>query len=183
MNGFIDKIKEVWHNIKNKIHNNKIKKIEIMSSEGFKERFVDTPDEITGGKVNEIAQNKTLWIGQLTNTVSEPEFFQDAKTIKDVFERFQPEVEVEFSDEDGSVQETLKFTEMKDFEVNNGNGKLVANSEFLCRIKSNIETNAQMKKKIETERGLREVLNNTADKESLKAVLQAMLDELNEANK
>ena len=145
--------------------------------------FTDTPDEESGNSVNAISQNKTLIVDQFSDSVSEPELLQDAKNIKEVFEHFKPEVDVEFSDESGSpVSETLKFREMKDFDVDEGKGQLVQNSDFLMSVKTNIESNAKMKKQIETNKKLRDVLNKTEDKESLKQTLQAMLDELN-ANK
>jgi len=145
--------------------------------------FTDTPDEESGNSVNAISQNKTLIVDQFSDSVSEPELLQDAKNIKEVFEHFKPEVDVEFSNEDGSpVSETLKFREMKDFDVDEGKGQLVQNSEFLMSVRSNIEANTKMKKQIETNKKLRDVINNVEDKESLKKTLQAMLEELN-ANK
>jgi len=145
--------------------------------------FTDAPDEESGNKVQAISQNKTLVVDQFTNSVDEPGFLEDAKNIKDVFNHFKPEVEIDFSDEGGApVSETLKFREMKDFDVDNGKGQLVQNSEFLMSVKSNIEANAKMEKQIETNKKLRDVLNNVEDKESLKKTLQAMLNELN-ANK
>jgi len=145
--------------------------------------FTDTPDEESGNSINAISQNKTLIVDQFADSVSEPELLQDAKNIKEVFEHFKPEVDVEFSDEDGSpVSETLKFREMKDFDVDEGKGQLVQNSEFLMSVKSNIEANTKMKKQIETNKKLRDVINNAEDRESLKKTLEAMLEELN-ANK
>jgi hypothetical protein len=53
----------------------------------LRENFIsDAPDEETGGKVNAISQNKTLYIGQFTDSVNEPELFQEAETIEAVFE-------------------------------------------------------------------------------------------------
>ena len=145
--------------------------------------FTEALDEASGNKVQSIAQNKTIIVDQFTDSVNEPELLQDAKNIKDVLEHFKPEVNIDFSDENGApVSETLKFREMKDFDVDNGSGKLVQNSEFLMSVKSNIEANAKIKKQIEANKKLRDVLNNVEDKESLKNALQAMLDELN-ANK
>jgi predicted component of type VI protein secretion system len=142
--------------------------------------FTDTPDEESGNAVQALSQNKTLMVDQFSDSVSEPELLQDAKNIKEVFEHFKPEVDVEFSDESGSpVSETLKFREMKDFEVDEGKGQMVQNSEFLMSVKSNIESNVKMKKQIETNKKLRDVINQTEDRESLKKTLQAMLDELN----
>ena len=146
----------------------------------LRENFIsDAPDEETGGKVNAISQNKTLYIGQFSDSVIEPELFQEAQTIKDVFEKFKPQVNVEFQTENGDyVEETLSFNEMKDFEVNNGSGQLVQNSAFLLQTKSNIDVNAKMRKNIEQNKRLRDIIGNTESKEELRNVLQNLLDEL-----
>jgi len=142
--------------------------------------FTDTPDEESGNKVQAINQNKTLLIDQFTDTVNEPELLQNANKIDDVFEHFKPEKEVEFEDENGSsVSETLRFRKMKDFDVDGGKGDLVKNSDFLLNVQSNIEAATKMKKKIETDKKVRDVLSNVDDREGLKATLQALLDELN----
>ena len=146
----------------------------------LRENFIsDAPDEETGGKVNAISQNKTLYIGQFTDTVTEPELFQDAQTIGHVFEKFKPKVNVEFQTENGDyVEEELAFNEMKDFEINEGSGKLVSNSEFLVSVKTNIEANAKIRKQIEQNKRLRDLIGNTDSKEELRNVLQDLLDEL-----
>ena len=146
----------------------------------LRENFIsDAPDEETGGKVNAISQNKTLYIGQFSDTVAEPELFQEASTIKDVFEKFKPKTTVEFQTEEGdSVEETISFNEMKDFEINNGSGQLVQNSSFLLQTKSNIEANAKIRKQIEQNKRLRDLIGNQDSKEELRNVLQDLLDEL-----
>jgi len=161
------------------LHNstNNFKKQRKMS---LRENFIsDAPDEETGGKVNAISQNKTLYIGQFTETVAEPELFQDAQTMKDVFTKFKPKVDVEFQTEQGDyVEETIAFNEMKDFEINNGSGQLVQNSSFLLQTKSNIEANAKIRKQIEQNKRLRDLLAKQESKEELRNVLQNLLDEL-----
>jgi predicted component of type VI protein secretion system len=149
----------------------------------LRENFIsDAPDEEAGGKVNAISQNKTLYIGQFTNSVTEPELLQEASTIKDVFEKFKPQVDVEFQTETGEyVEEALSFNEMKDFEINNGSGQLVQNSSFLLQTKSNIEANAKIRKQIEQNKRLRDLLGNQQSKEELRNVLQNLLDELEQA--
>jgi len=146
----------------------------------LRENFIsDAPDEETGGKVNAISQNKTLYIGQFTDTVDEPELYQEAETLSAVFEKFKPKVNVEFQTEDGGyLEETLSFNDMKDFEVNNGNGQLVSNSDFLLSVKNNIDANAKMRKNIEQNKRLRDLIGNTESKEELRNVLQNLLDEL-----
>ena len=146
----------------------------------LRENFIsDAPDEETGGKVNAISQNKTLYIGQFTDNVNEPELFQEAETIEDVFEKFKPNINVEFQSEDGSsVEENLAFHNMKDFEVNNGSGQMVQNSSYLLSVKNNIDANAKMRKNIEQNKRLRDLIGNTESREELRNVLQNLLDEI-----
>ena len=146
----------------------------------LRENFIsDAPDEETDGKVNAISQNKTLYIGQFTNLVAEPELYQGATNINQVFEHFKPSIEVDFKDENGDThEEVVGFNEMKDFEVNNGNGQLITNNSFLLNLKSSIDANAKMKKQIEQSKRIRDILGNKQSKQELREVLQYLLDEL-----
>ena len=80
------------------------------------------------------------------------------------------------------MEETLKFGELRDFEANGGKGRLVENSEFLSGVKMKIETNQKVRKSIEQNRKLRDILKDAGSRYELKQMLQSMLDELNEAN-
>lgn len=140
-------------------------------------------DEESGSNVSALDTNKTLFIDQYTTDVQseDPELFEDAKTIGDVFDHFKPEVEVNFSDEDGGVvTETLHFNEIRDFEANGGKGNLVANSEFLAGQKGQMDSYAKVRKQIEQNKKLRDILKDPKSKEELKEYLQAMLAELKE---
>ena len=179
--GFLPKRKEYIHLniIKDKListneHNN-ASKMNLL-----RENFIsDAPDEETDGKVNAISQNKTLYIGQFTNLVAEPELYQGATNINQVFEHFKPSIEVDFKDENGDThEEVVGFNEMKDFEVNNGNGQLITNNSFLLNLKSSIDANAKMKKQIEQSKRIRDILGNKQSKQELREVLQYLLDEL-----
>ena len=148
----------------------------------MKENFISmAPDEESSAKVNPIDNNKTLYADQF-NAEAEPgnpELVQDIQNIGDAFAHFKPKVSVDFTDEeDGSVSEVLKFNEIRDFEADGGKGKLVQNSEFLSGVKANIDTNVKIRKSIEQNRKLREILGNEGSKEELKQMLQAMLAEL-----
>jgi hypothetical protein len=92
-------------------------------------------------------------------------------------------VEVGFvgDEEGGAVEETLKFGELRDFEANGGKGRLVENSPFLSGVKMKIETNQKIRKSIEQNRKLRDILKEAGSREELKEVLQSMLSELEEA--
>ena len=151
----------------------------------MKENFISmAPDEESSAKVSLVDQNKTLMIDQYTTDVDagNPEFVEDIHTINDAFEHFKPKVDVTFTDADGgAVDETLKFGELRDFEAGGGKGRLVENSPFLSGVKMKIETNQKIRKSIEQNRKLRDILKEAGSREELKAVLQSMLDELEEA--
>ena len=127
--------------------------------------------------------NKTLFIDQYTSDAQgeDPELFEDAKTIGDVFDHFKPNVEVQFTGEDGGVvSETLHFNEIKDFEADGGRGNLVANSEFLSEQKSQMDSYAKVRKQIEQNKKLRDILKDPKSKEELKDYLEYLLNELKE---
>ena len=150
----------------------------------MKENFISmAPDEESKAKVSLIDQNKTLMIDQYTSDVEpgNPEFVEDIQNIGDAFAHFKPKVNVTFTDaEGGSVEETLKFGELRDFEAQGGKGKLVQNSAFLSGVKEEIDTNAKIRKSIEQNRKLRDILKDAGSREELKAMFQSMLDELEE---
>ena len=151
----------------------------------IKENFISmAPDEESSAKVSLIDQNKTLMIDQYTTDVDpgDPELVEDIQNIEDAFAHFKPKVDVSFTDEDGgSVDETLRFNEIRDFEANGGKGRLVENSPFLSGVKMKIETNQKIRKSIEQNRKLRDILKDAGSREELKQMLQSMLDELNAA--
>ena len=151
----------------------------------MKENFISmAPDEESSAKVSLIDQNKTLMIDQYTSDVEagNPEFVEDIQNINDAFERFKPKVDVTFTDEEGgAVEETLKFGELRDFEANGGKGRLVENSPFLSGVKMKIETNTKIRKSIEQNRKLRDILKEAGSRDELKQMLQSMLSELEEA--
>ena len=87
-----------------------------------------------------------------------------------------------FTDEEGgAVEETLKFGELRDFEAQGGKGNLVKNSAFLSGVKENIDTSAKIRKSIEQNRKLRDILKEAGSRAELKEVLQSLLAELEEA--
>ena len=151
----------------------------------MKENFISmAPDEESSAKVSLIDQNKTLMIDQYTADAEpgNPEFVEDIQNIGDAFAHFKPKVNVTFTDaEGGSVEETLKFGELRDFEAQGGKGRLVQNSQFLSGLKEDIDTNAKIRKSIEQNRKLREILKEAGSREELKTVLESMLAELKAA--
>lgn len=150
----------------------------------IRENFISmAPDEESSAKVSLIDNNKTLMIDQYTTDVEpgNPELVEDIRNINDAFEHFKPAVEVDFIDEEGgSVNEKLHFSEIRDFEANGGKGRLVQNSAFLSGVKNKIDTNVKIRKSIEQNRKLRDILKDAGSREELKLMLKAMLAELGE---
>lgn len=148
----------------------------------IKENFISmAPDEESSAKVSLIDNNKTLMVDQYTSDVEagNPELVEDIQNIEDAFAHFKPNVNVDFTDEEGgSVSENLKFGELRDFEADGGKGRLVENSPFLSGTKQKIDTNAKIRKSIEQNRKLREMLKTAGSRDELKQMLQSMLDEL-----
>ena len=148
----------------------------------LKENFISmAPDEESNAKVSPIDNNKTLMIDQYTSDAEpgNPEFVEDIHNINDAFAHFKPTVEVDFIDEEGgSVNEKLHLNELRDFEAKGGKGRLVENSQFLSGVKQKMDTNAKIRKSIEQNRKLRDILKEGKSRDELKAMLQAMLAEL-----
>lgn len=148
----------------------------------MKENFISmAPDEESSAKVSPIDNNKTLMIDQYTADAEpgNPELVENIQNIEDAFAHFKPSVEVDFIDEEGgSVNEKLHFGELRDFEAQGGKGKLVENSAFLSGVKKKIDTNVKIRKSIEQNRKLRDILKDASAKEELKEALRAMLEEL-----
>ena len=57
------------------------------------------------------------------------------------------------------------------------------NSPFLSGVKENIDTNQKIRKSIEQNRKLRDILKEAGSREELKEMLQSMLSELEGADK
>ena len=145
----------------------------------LKENFISqAPDEESNAKVTPLDNNKTIIIDQYTSDVEvgNSELFEAPKTMQDVFAHFKPTVDVEFEDEMGGiVSEKLHFNEMRDFE-----GNLVANSPFLSGAKSKVDVAAKIRKQIEQNRRLRDILKDEEGKAELKELLEALLQEIKE---
>lgn len=151
----------------------------------MRENFISQPlEDDAGAKISEFDANKTLIIDQYTSDASaEPELLEDAKTMKDIFNHFKPSVEVDLKNEEGElVTETLFFNEMKDFDVDGGNGNLVTNSPVLSRIRHRANITAKIHKQIVQNSKLRDILKDAQGRDELKALLREMLDELEKAN-
>lgn len=132
--------------------------------------------------VIEFPQNRTLYVDQFTdaapNSDEDREGFK-AKSMKDVFEHFQPTKEgiTLSTEEGGAVYEDFQFKQIKDFE----DEQLIAQSELLSEKKSQIDAYNSVIRQLEKNKTLRNALKNDSAHEDLKKALMALLAELEDA--
>lgn len=132
--------------------------------------------------VIEFPQNRTLYADQFTdaapNSDEDREGFK-AKSMKDVFEHFQPTKEgiTLSTEEGGTVYEDFQFKQIKDFE----DEQLIAQSELLSEKKSKIDAYNSVIRQLEKNKTLRNALKSHTTHEDLKNALKALLAELEDA--
>jgi hypothetical protein len=124
--------------------------------------------------------NRTMFIQKLTQCDPiGPEAVYDLKTVEDVFDHFQPNVDVEFEDAQGaSKQENLKFGNLGDFSVKNITGQ----SAFLQDLAVQQEQFQKVAKQLKTNKMMQKVMESPEMKAAFMNALQALYQELEENN-
>jgi len=142
---------------------------------GGQERKIDVSEGIT-----DIPQNRTLLIEKLTDDPPvRPEIVYDLKTLADVFEYFQPEKEVEFTDADGAAfNETLRFRSVADF----SKAGLLNQSEFLQDLNLQFEDFQKYVRQLKSNKILKTLLENPEAKAAYLAALQSVINDLEEGD-
>lgn len=132
----------------------------------------------TGGEgVNELDQNKTMVISKLTNEAPlKPEFQNSLKTINDVFDHYKPNVDVEFTDAEGTpVNNNLQFKTVADF----GKKGLINNSEFLTDLEAQRSEYLKFIKMLKIKQ-MGNIIKDDEAKENYINALKTMIQELEE---
>ncbi|RMG22356.1 MAG: hypothetical protein D6730_16575 [Bacteroidetes bacterium] len=126
--------------------------------------------------IADIPQNRTLLVEQLTaDAPVKPEIVEGLKTVEEVFEHYQPELEVAFEDaEGGEVEETLKFKNLGDF----GKKGIIAQSAFLQDLQMQQENYQQFIKFLRSNKILQKMLADPDAKAAYLAALQSMILEI-----
>ena len=121
-----------------------------------------------------IPGNKTLLIEQLTaDEPGSPQKVEGLTTIEEVFEHFQPRIDVDFEDEAGQpVKESLKFNSVADFSVKN----MTAQSDFLSGLNNRKENYELIIKQLRSNKVLQKALQDPETR-------QAFIDALTELKK
>ena len=129
----------------------------------------------------EIPQNKTLIAQKLTtNTPVKPEIVTGLKTIDEVFEHYDPKVNVAFEDDKGQViREQLAFKNVGDFSING----LVQQSPYLGDLRTKNEQYKKMIKQLKTNKVLKLALQDPEAKKSIIETLETLIKEIDQTDK
>lgn len=140
---------------------------------GGQERKGDVSEGIA-----DIPQNKTLFVEKLTDDPPlSPEIVPDLKNIKEVFEYYKPQKEVEFETSEGSsVNEVLSFRSLADF----GKPGIVNQSAYLNELNAQCEDLQKFVRQLKTNKILKTLLENKDAKASYLATIQALINELDQ---
>jgi hypothetical protein len=129
--------------------------------------------------ISEIAQNRTLMVEKLTDEAPfKPEIVKGLTSIDDVFNHYQPSVDVDFEDAEGnSKEETLSFRGLADFGIKG----ITAQSAFLKDLTNQKEQFLKIVKQLKSNKLLRKALENPETKEAMLNAIYAMVREIEEA--
>ncbi|WP_159020869.1 hypothetical protein [Algibacter sp. L3A6] len=126
--------------------------------------------------VQEIPSNKSLLIQKLTDLPPLlPEVVKGLQNTEAVFKHFKPSVNVVFDNLDkGMVKETIRFTDMLDFEVE----KIVSRSDFLTELELKKRIYFDIVNKLQNNSELKELLKNKDSKTALLKKIQDLKKEI-----
>lgn len=129
--------------------------------------------------MTDIAQNRTLMVEKLTDDPPfKPEVVKGLTSIDDVFNHYQPSVEVDFEDSEGTnKEEKLSFKGLADFGVNG----ITAQSDFLKDLTNQKEQFLQIIKQLKSNKLLRKALENKETKEAMLNAIYGMVREIEES--
>ena len=131
--------------------------------------------------IAEIPSNRTLLVQKLTEEAPlQPETTYGLETLEDVFERFQPSVELEFQDQEGNeIPEKLDFKGLSDFSAK----KLKENSPFLSQLNIEREQYLKISRLLSSNKALLKSLSDEEARAEMIQVLEASLVDLEDASR
>lgn len=131
--------------------------------------------------IADIPSNRTLLVQKLTDEAPvAPEAIYGLETVEDVFEKFSPSVELDYSDEEGNeVKEKMDFKNLGDFSVK----KLIENSDFLNKLNVEKEQNVKISRQLSTNRALLKALQDPEARDAFVKTLEESIKEIEEAQK
>lgn len=138
--------------------------------------FIYEQTEPTSAAMAMLPQNRTMLVAELTDTPpAKPQLTYELETVEAVFEHFNPNVKVEFSDEAGaSINEKLEFKNVGDF----GKKALIEKSELLSTLDDKQKEHLSFSRKLQSNKVLQKILSDPAKKTAYVTMLQALIQEL-----
>lgn len=126
--------------------------------------------------IAEIPSNRTLIVQKLTDEApAAPESVYGLETIGDVFQRFEPTVDLQHVDAEGNeVKEVMTFKDLGDF----GAKKIKENSDFLSKLDIEKEQGVRITRQLTSNRALQKALENPEVKNAMMEVIEASIAEI-----
>lgn len=130
--------------------------------------------------IAEIPSNRTLFVQKLTDEAPvNPEAIYGLETVEDVFERFNPTVQLEHQDLEGTpVVETMCFHNLGDFGAKN----LKENSPFLSQLDVEKEQYVKIARQLTSNRALLKAVENVETRSAMIELLEKAVEEISKSN-
>lgn len=129
----------------------------------------------------EIQQNKTLIAQKLTTkTPTRPEIVTGLKNMDEVFEHFDPKIDLSFEDEKGqNVKEQLIFKNVGDFSLSG----MTNQSPFLSDLQIKNEQYKKLIKQLKTNKILKLALQDPEAKNAIVDSIESLIKEIEQSDK
>lgn len=130
--------------------------------------------------IAEIPSNRTLFVQKLTDEAPvNPEAVYGLETVEDIFERFNPTVQLEHQDQEGTpVVETMSFHNLGDFGAKN----LKENSPFLSQLDVEKEQYVKIARQLSSNRALLKAVENAETRSAMIELLEKAVEEISKSN-
>lgn len=120
--------------------------------------------------------NRTLIVQKLTDEApAAPESVYGLETIEDVFQRFEPTVDLRHVDAEGNeIKEIMTFTGLGDF----GAKKIKEKSDFLSKLDIEKEQGVRITRQLTSNRALQKALEIPEVKNAIMDVIESSIEEI-----
>lgn len=152
-------------------------------------------NEGAGAGVDRLNDNRTIYAGQfsympigatvINGDIDDPTSPKDEngnpiriRSVNEALEFFNPEVEVEFEDDEGTVKENFVFKKMTDF----GRKGFTEKSDFLSQLQINDWDYKRFSKQLKSNKTLLMLLKDSEAREAYIGAIKALINELKDNN-
>lgn len=130
--------------------------------------------------ITDIPENRTLLIEKLTDDPAiSPEIVEGLGTMEEVFEYYNPKVDIEFKDKDGQFEkEELNFRSLGDF----GADGLSRQSIFLENLTAERDEYQKIIKQLKSNKVLRKIISDQDQKQAFLKTIRVLIQEIEKTN-